>query len=420
MMLALMFAAFLALPAADGIQWERNFEQALEKAEKTGTPVFLAFNMDGEGANENTAHTLYRDPEFVKWTRDFICLIASSNTHEASEVVVGDEARQVCTRFGSVTCDEHLKVEIRASEKYVGRDTVIAPQHILIVPSGMVVARKAFQASKNDLFKMMQMTLKEVARAKQSGDGAEARRLQELKKQALERNADRRDAAISELGRLPDLEARDALLDLCGSANMNATRLAAIAALSTKGNYDALETLINCLKDRQSMVVTNAIVGLERLELPAAVAPLAKMWNMKPKAIVAKEIIRALAKCAPSDPEIRKLVHKAAKSSKDTVVEMSAIIAVSSLDGDPSDIELLATKMKDRSGNIRGLAAWSMGTLKMPEAIPVLEKTPQSEANGDVRECIEAALRNISIKSGPDDAKHANILTRFLTDDVKR
>ncbi|MFH0946433.1 MAG: HEAT repeat domain-containing protein [Planctomycetota bacterium] len=419
---ALILIAVLVFPADDrgGVQWERDYEKGLQKAKDLDIPVFLAFNMDGERANENTALTLYRDPEFIKRTRQFVCLIASKDSHESVEEVVDGQARQACSRFGSVSCEEHLKVEIRASKEYVGRDTVITPQHILILPSGMVVARKAYQASKNDLFKMMEMALKAVARAGKSGDSEELHRLQELKKQALERNADRRDAAIAELGRLPDPEARDALLDLCGSENMNATRLAAIDALATKGNYDALETVIACLKDRQNMVVMHAIVALEKLGLPEAVPVLTKMWNRKPKAIVAKEILRALAKCAPGDPEIRKMVHKAAETSKDSVIEWSAIVAIASLDGEPSDIEVLAKKMRDKSSNVRGLAAWSLGTLKRPEAVPILEGALESETSGDVRECIEAALRNIPIKSGPDDAKLANIVSRFFTEDIER
>ena len=45
----------------------------------------------------------------------------------------------------------------------------IAPQHLLITPKGQVLARKAYQASKNDLFHMMTLAEKELAR--QAGGG---------------------------------------------------------------------------------------------------------------------------------------------------------------------------------------------------------------------------------------------------------
>ena len=421
-MKTVVLVSLLFLPTSDtgGIQWERDYAAALEKASAENKPIFVAFNMDGEGANENAALKLYRTPKLVARSREFICLIASTSEHESRTEVIDGESREVCSRFGSVTCAEHLMVEIRASDAYVGKDTVIAPQHILLTPKGAIVARRAYQASLNDLFKMMDMAAREVAREASGGDSAELKRLKDLKLQAFERNAERRDAAISELGRLSDLEARNTLFSLVKPGKMDATRISAIDALATRGNYDALETLIDCLKDKNNLIVTHSIVALEKIELPPAVPPLMKIWKKKPKGLIAKEVIRALAKCAPADEEVRQLVYKAARSSKDSVVEMSAVVAMASLDCDPTGLDILADKLKERSGNVRGLGAWVLGALKLEEAIPILENALLTEGNAEVRECMEAALRNIPIKSGPDDAAFANMLPKFIMDDVAR
>jgi len=418
----LLLFVLLALPVKEtgGIPWERDFAQALERAAAEKKPIFVAFNMDDEGANENTAFRLYKDPQLIERCRDFVCLIGSTGKHEPRTEMIDGESREVCSRFGNLTCAEHLMVEIRASEAYVGRDTVIAPQHILLTPSGSIVARKAYQASLNDLFKMMDMAAKEVRRAEGGGDTAELKRFKELKQQAFERNAEIRDAAIAELGRLSDLEARNTLFSLVKPGKMDATRIAAIDALATKGNYDALEVVIDCLKDRNNMIVTHAIVALEKIELPLAVESLMKYWKKKPKALIAKELIRAMAKCAPEDAEVKSLVYQAARSSKDTVVEMSAIVAMASLELDQQGLEILAGKLKERSGNVRGLGAWSLGALKLEDGVPILEAALATETNAGVRECIEAALRNIQIKSGPDDPGFANMLPRFISDDVAR
>ncbi len=418
-MLQLILMSLLLLPG-EGVSWERDYKLAFEQAVARNVPVFLAFNMDGEGANDNTARTLYQDPEFVARSRDFVCLIASTGKHETRAEVVDGAERQVCARFGAVTCDEHLKVEIRASEEFIGRDTVIAPQHLLISPSRQVLARKAYQASKDDLFKMMTLAEKELLRLAGKEDQAEGARLRELKELALERNAERRGAAIAELGRMCSLEARELLFALTGAENMDATRMEAIDALAVKGNYDALPVLRALLKDKSSMIVKHAIVALEKLELPIAVPDLMKLWKKNSKSTVAKEIPRAVAHCAPDDPEVREAIYKAAKASQDSAVEESAIVAMSALRLDEEGVKILADKLNARSGNTRGLAAWALGSSKLKEAAPVLEKALESESNANVRECMEAALRNLQIESGPDDPAFANMLRRFIEDDVER
>ncbi|MBI4879223.1 MAG: HEAT repeat domain-containing protein [Planctomycetes bacterium] len=418
-MLHLILLSLLLAPG-EGVSWERDYKAAFEKAVERNVPVFLAFNMDGEGANDSTARSIYQDPEFVERSRDFVCLIASSAKHEARAETVDGAERQVCARFGSVTCEEHLKVEIRASEEFIGRDTVIAPQHLLITPSRRLLARKAYQASKDDLFKMMTLAEKELARLAGNEDQVEAARLRELKELALERNSERRGAAIVELGRMSNLEAHEMLFSLTDAENMDATRMEAIDALAVKGNYDALPVLSALLKDKSSMIVKHAIVALEKLELPIAVPDLMKLWKKNSKSTIAKEIPRAIARCAPDDPEVRESIYKAAKASQDSAVEESAIVAMAALKLDEEGIEILADKLKARSGNTRGLATWALGSSKLKEAAPILEKAKESETNANVRECMEAALRNLQIESGPDDPDFANMLRRFIEDDVER
>lgn len=416
-MLHLLILGTLLLPV-QGVAWERDHAAAFEKAEARNVPVFLAFNMDGERASDSTALTLYRDPAFVKRSADFVCLIASTSRHDAKVEGTGDAAREVCSRFGSLSCDEHLQVEIRASEEFIGRDTVISPQHLLVSPQRGVLARKAYQASKNDLFRMMDMAEKAVRNT--DPDDAERLRLKQLMKQATERNADVRGEAIAELGRMAAIEARQALFDLTGKASMDATRMDAIDALASKGNYDALPILLGLLKDKNQMVVKHALVALERLELPAAVEPLTKMWKKKPKGMVAKEIPRALASCAPDDEAVRELVYKAAAKHRDSLVELSAIVAMATLELDDEGYSILEKKLKDSSGNVRGTAVWSIGQQRQKQGIPILEKALEKENNAEVRVCMEAALRNIRSETGPEDPELANSLWKFLDDDIER
>ncbi len=403
MLAAILMCAVLA----DGVAWEHDFDAAIAAAKTRAVPIFLAFNMDGEGANDDTVR-IYKDPEFVAASKNFVCIIGSTFEHGPAE----------CPRFGTVTCAEHKKTEIKSREAFIGKENNIAPQHLLISPDGRILARKAYFAGKSELLKLMRMAAKSL---RTSGDdiASDEKRLADLIEGARDRNAERRSLAIQELGNLEDLAARDALIALCTPKNMDATRMEAIDALASKGNFDALPAILECLKDGNPMTVKHAIVGLEKLELPNAVAPLVKMWKSHPKAMIAREIPRALAKCAPADAEVQDLVRKAC-SSKDSVVKWSSIIAVASLPKDDATAAVLKEKLKDGNGSTRGLAVWTIGSMRWKEFEPALIDLAKGENNADVRECIEASLRNLKIEKGPNDNALHGMTSKFLLEDVTR
>ena len=86
--------------SAERIVWRGDLESALAKAKAEKLPILIAFNMDGEGANDTMVSEVYRDAKVVGRSRKFLCLVASKFDHDP--VKEGD--RSVCSRFGSVTC----------------------------------------------------------------------------------------------------------------------------------------------------------------------------------------------------------------------------------------------------------------------------------------------------------------------------
>lgn len=407
-----MFTTLVVCTAilAGGVDWQHDLEQAFATAKTRQVPVLLAFNMDGEGANDDTVR-IYKDPEFVAASKDYVCVICSTFSHGAGE----------CARFGGVTCAEHQKIEIKAREAFIGKETNIAPQHLLISPDKKVLARKAYFAGKSELLKLMRMAAKAVKGGAGGGDelDADAKRLAELMEAAKDRNAERRGAAITELGGLESLAARDALIALVEPKNMDATRMEAIDALASKGNFDAMPALLSCLKDGNPLTVKHAIVGLEKICLPGAIPDLVKLWKSRPKAMIAREIPRAIAKCAPDDPEMQDLVRKAC-SSKDSVVKWSSIIALASLPKDAATRAVLDEKLKDTNGSTRGLAVWAVGKMRWREMRPTLEALAKTENNVEVRACIDAALKNLAIEKGPDDPGLDALTWKFLAEDISR
>ena len=407
--MALLSLLVVSLMTGEGVAWKKDYAQAFQEAAERNVPLLVAFNMDGEGANTWTAEKLYRDPRFVERSRHLVCLIASIGEHGEGE----------CSRFGAVSCAEHKKIEIAASDEFIGKDEVIAPQHLLIAPGDRrVLCRKAYQASLDELLKLIRMAEKAVKRGTTPDANDlppehlnEYARLDELRELVEERNAERREPAIRELGTMELIEARELLCELTGPSYMDATRIEAIRSLASKGNFDALPVLVDLLRDRNSMVLAEAIRALGVLELPGARAELMRLWKKKPKSIIAKEIPGAMVKCAPNDADVQKAMYRAIKS-KDTVVRLHSLIAMRDMPADEKVDKALLKGLRDRSGNVRALSAWCLGMRECPEAVPALEKLARSENNAEVRECIAAAIAQI--KDPKETCSLEHMTWRFL------
>ncbi|MCB9914921.1 MAG: hypothetical protein H6828_07195 [Planctomycetes bacterium] len=110
------------------ITWQRTWEDALEVSRRTGKPILVAVNMDGEPASEHWAGIRYREPATGKLFEPYVNVIASVYRHNPRDY---DEhgARILCPRFGSVTCGEHIRIEPLLYEQYFEGKRV-APRHI--------------------------------------------------------------------------------------------------------------------------------------------------------------------------------------------------------------------------------------------------------------------------------------------------
>src|SRR6185503_13349307 len=84
------------------------------------------------------------------------CVIASRGTNAEMDEPVGDSHRVVCSRFGSVTCAQHLAVEADVRKKWIKGDVVIAPQHILLDSNGKEITRHAYLPDVEKLKRMIQ------------------------------------------------------------------------------------------------------------------------------------------------------------------------------------------------------------------------------------------------------------------------
>lgn len=411
----MLAAAVVALAlVADQVAWEKEYEAAFASAKARNVPVLVCFNMNGEPASDGMV-AVYKDPEFVARSKDFVCIIASTFFHNP------EDSTAPCPRFGGVTCAEHHKLEIKTSDAFIGTDAVISPQHVLVSPDKKVLTRRAYVISKNELLKMMTVAEKALkAGAGGTGDEDVTKQIDDLIKVAKDRNAERRKPAISDLGRIDDLRARDALFSLLGPKVMDDTRADALDALATKGNYDALPHVIERLTDSNTNVVRHAIVALEKIGLPAAIAPLTKLWKKKPMAMVACEIPRALVACDPKNAEVQALIKKACVA-KESLVELNALVALRALPPDDDTRKILADKLTDNNGNVRGVAVWTIGGMRDVALKSALEAQAAKEANIDVRECLDLALKSLALDPKAKPLPELEMmLDKFLESDFER
>jgi HEAT repeat protein len=128
------------------------------------------------------------------------------------------------------------------------------------------------------------------------------------------------------------------------------------AGSNRETNADICVALLKLLEDPDGFVVSRAVPGLGRSDLPAAVEPLVRAARKDPE--LAVEVIRALSSSSSMRPKA--LPHlRAFCTHPDPDVRAAAVAAVSQ---DPSDpgAEQLRAALQDRSGKVRRAAAQAL------------------------------------------------------------
>jgi hypothetical protein len=126
-----------AAPPAANLNWQRSLADALAEQARTGKPLLLCVNMDGETFCDNFASTTYHDPAFVAVSRGWICLVASPTRHNDMDYDAQGQ-RVECPRFPGCTCSEHINVEPGLFERWFHGQRA-APRHVGVDRAGKVL-----------------------------------------------------------------------------------------------------------------------------------------------------------------------------------------------------------------------------------------------------------------------------------------
>jgi HEAT repeat protein len=375
------------------VDWIANFGEARRLARESNRPILVAFNMDHEVANDAMVKDVYTDKKFVEKSRDFVCVIGSIADHEA---LVDADGQSVCSRFGRITCAQHKDCEMHAREELLQGDVVIAPQHVICAADGHVLARRAWQMTRDEMLKWM-----EAARRRATGTVSSPAELKEEneKIRALFDQAERvrswekRDY-VRQILDLDDQLAHDALWSYALKGKDDDLRVAIVEHFGITGDYTGIDLLRKAAKDRKPYVALAAVDAMGRTELPGLRDDLKKLLSSFSSGNDYGRVLLAYALCGKDDKEVRDLVLKKAKAS-DQSTRTHALVALGKMDSSPEIEACLRKASADTNTAARACAVWSIGMGRYKGCRDQLEKLSEKESVADLKDLLFAALAHL-------------------------
>jgi HEAT repeat protein len=247
--------------------------------------------------------------------------------------------------------------------------------------------------------------------------------MQELRERAKTRDLMKQFEILSEVEKLGQRPAQVLFTEVaCDKKYPEEMRKHAIQRLGRKGDYDSLDTLLKLLKDDDSDIVQAAAAALEVTELPQATEPLLKLMKHKPSDVLRCTLLRALGACGGDETEVRSLLTQGTRDSNAYVRCCAALGLGYVVEGkkelDKTDremVDLLLKVLGDNQWNVRGAAVYALGYARLAECKPQLEKVAQGDSSNDVRNCAQAALKNLPLE-GPVDQELIRFRWKFSND----
>lgn len=378
-----------AQPAAR-ILWETDFDKALERAATDKKPLFVAFLMDNEPANDQTIKEHYTDAEIVDLTSRFVCLVCCIGEHKSED--------GGCTKFPGITCAQHQAIEKKARARWMVGDDVCCPQHVFCNSKGEVVKRKVYVIPKDTLAKCLARTLL-VTGGNTAGlrpdmlVDEEKMKVDGWIKDLDSNNLEVREAALRGLGYADDPRALPAVVRQCDASHDAATREAAISALARKGHYEAVKPLTALLKDKSAPILIRVAESLDTVQMPEAVPDLLAAAKKEERDRVLGVMLRAAARSQGSNVEVRELCLRTFKSAS-SQLKGHVMVALGHLDTDKKIVDAMLPLMKNRNQNTRGLAAWVLGGQHTPESTKALAELQRTEKSPEMTRLLAAAVKH--------------------------
>jgi HEAT repeat protein len=433
-----LLTALLAHPAGNDIQWQTSFEKTLERAAAEKKVVFLAVNMDGEKANERMLEKVYTDKGVLELSKSTLNLVASTGEHAAPD--------KPCPKFPGLYCLDHKKTDVAALAEILKTDAqglTVAPQNVFIGPDGKVILSVPYEInaheltwcfvtalSKND--PTLKLAMPEDARMprrlvlggvndpKNSLAGANVaptkKELTELIK-TLRKGTLEQSERVEEVPgeEMHDPEALDFVQDEMrsggaggggggggggrggggggarggGGTEKHKMILHAIGVFSPVAYW---KLAADALEDHDASIRAEAAVALEQLAAPEAAKVIQTLLTKEEDPAVEKEMLRALGASGAADPKVRALLVKRAKSEKNELLRLNAILALGSCDAEPEVKETLKTLLDKGTDKERTAVVCAMALSRDDTWAPIVEAATKDTKDEALAKAAKTAL----------------------------
>jgi predicted NBD/HSP70 family sugar kinase len=402
--LALFAAAAPAAPL-EQLAWLPGLEAAQEEARGRKAPLLVVLNMDGEHGNEAMLSEVYALPAVRDAAKKCAVTIASLGKH--AEVDDPKLGRKVCSKFGRVTCAEHMATEKVVREQWLKRgpkDDVDSPRHIFRAPDGRPLFERVWTIRGEALVLLIDRAVAACApETLAAWDTTEARLARVfdpfdcVRACALRDLLAARDAAVD--AKLFELVRKSENAEAAGDA------VRAIAGDMTPARAEGMRKLLSAPSAVVRMNAAAAIAGLREKDgfavLSAALA--------KEKAVEAKCVmLRALAVCGGDPAKARSALLHAAKSGEPPT-RAHAVVALAQWAKEDEVVDALR-KMPGNDKlpeNLRAAAAWTLGLSGRKEIADELRAAAAERGAETLKHVAQAAAARLS--SGAEDPQYANL-----------
>jgi HEAT repeat protein len=463
--LALSLAALASRGTPTEIQWQSSFDKTLERAKAEHKVVFLAVNMDNEKANERMLEHVYTDKAIVELAASTLNLVASAAEHVGAD--------KMCPRFHGLYCLDHRKVDTAARKELLKADDegrVTSPQQVFLDSEGKVLLSVPYEITVNELEwcfvtaltkgdPTFKGTLPPNARMprrvilggmfdpKAAGGAIKApakaevaELIKEVRKGTL--GNEERAKSVRKILMSDETEALEFIKAELrggggGGGGGGGKGGGAGGGAGGKGGYGGAgdthkkilhamgivsppiywEIATEYIANNDVALRTEAIVAMEQLAAPESVKPIEAALQKEDDPTVAKELLRALGTCGASDAKVRAMLIKRAKSDKNELLRLNAIVALGSCDADNDVKEALKSFLEKGNEKERAAAACAAGLTRDEKWVELVQAALQSSKDETLTKAVSAS---VAVLKGGELRKLREPISKVAQDKVQR
>jgi hypothetical protein len=382
-----LIAPAVALLALADIEWEADYELALERAASEGKVVFVAFHGPADARCEEFTKHHYRNRDVVSVAEATINVGATTDELE--------RRKHPFVKGLSALENRRLAAALRESLVPANAAGVVAtPQHLWLAPGGEVLLSAPFEVEEEELlwcFHEAQRLVDPAAPAAPPGarpprrllygkgyrprDGDELARglTEEELEEALQSarssmtargGGGRRMANLMRIAFTDDeaaaeyigLELSNGLLTWAGNGLL-VQALHLVGVLSPASFWELAEDFVT---HDDADVRREAAVVLEQLGHSGGLKVARRGWSKESERFLRGAWLRAIGACARGDKSARKLLLELAREEPEDEARASAIFALGYLDAHPDVHEFLASAVRGERELERSMAACAM------------------------------------------------------------